>query len=212
MERSNNPNVVNLRKIFEMFQLINHIDEPTHILEGTLDLIVMSHNIAVGEAKVYPSGIYSNHGLVQMTKLFQFIYVGAFICGLGRSDITSCDPYSYCEGTKFPNKVPLAARLINCDLVPDPRDRCCLPQAKHVVCYGITVDGQYLSYDVESYPKTTDFSALCAAMARSQGHTPGKHSSAILANGGGDLVWRYGEWAEVQSGEQRIKNLACEIV
>ncbi|ESO02214.1 hypothetical protein HELRODRAFT_161457 [Helobdella robusta] len=66
MEKSNNPNVVNLREIFEMFQLINHIDEPSHILGGTLDLIVTSHNIAVSEAKVYPSGIYSDHGLVQV--------------------------------------------------------------------------------------------------------------------------------------------------
>ncbi|ESN96670.1 hypothetical protein HELRODRAFT_163765 [Helobdella robusta] len=65
MEKSNNPNVVNLREIFEMFQLINQIDEPTHILGGTLDLIVTSHNIAVSEAKVYPSGIYSDHGLIQ---------------------------------------------------------------------------------------------------------------------------------------------------
>ncbi|ESO02899.1 hypothetical protein HELRODRAFT_174351 [Helobdella robusta] len=69
-EKSNNPNVVNLREIFEMFQLINHIDEPTHILGGTLDLIVTSHNIAVSEAKVYPSGIYSDHGLVQAFKHF----------------------------------------------------------------------------------------------------------------------------------------------
>ncbi|ESO08356.1 hypothetical protein HELRODRAFT_169168 [Helobdella robusta] len=65
MEGSNNPNVVDLRKVLEMFQLINHIDEPTHIIGGTLDLIVTSHNIAVSEAKVYPSGIYSDHGLVQ---------------------------------------------------------------------------------------------------------------------------------------------------
>ncbi|ESN92926.1 hypothetical protein HELRODRAFT_165062 [Helobdella robusta] len=64
MERSNNPNVVNLREIFEMFQLINHIDEPTHTPGETLDLIVTSHNIAVTEAKVYPSEIYSDHGLV----------------------------------------------------------------------------------------------------------------------------------------------------
>ncbi|ESO09160.1 hypothetical protein HELRODRAFT_169105 [Helobdella robusta] len=36
---------------------------------GTLDLIVTSHNIAVSEAKVYPSGIYSDHGLVQRSSM-----------------------------------------------------------------------------------------------------------------------------------------------
>jgi len=29
---------------------------------------------------------------------------------------------------------------------------------------------------------------------------------------GGRLLWRYGEWAELEDGSQYIKNIACEVV
>ena len=29
---------------------------------------------------------------------------------------------------------------------------------------------------------------------------------------GGRLVWRYGDWTEVEDGTQYIKNIACEVV
>lgn len=123
-----------------------------------------------------------------------------------------CDPYAYCDGINFPNDLTLVARAIKCNNAPTPRDRCCLPQARHFVCYNIMVDGQYLNYDTENYARTTDFTGLCDAMARVRGKSTGKYSSAIMDNGGGHLIWRYGAWTEVEAGSQHIKNLACEIV
>ena len=123
-----------------------------------------------------------------------------------------CDPYAYCDGTNFPVEMTLVARAIRCDNAPTPRDRCCLPQAKHFVCYNIMVDGQYLNYDTENYARTTDFTGLCDAMARMRSKSTGRYSSAIMVNGGGQLVWRYGAWTEVEAGSQRVRHLACEIV
>lgn len=124
-----------------------------------------------------------------------------------------CEPYSYCDGTSFNETLLLSMRKVKCDRVPHPRDHCCLPQARHLVCYGISVDGMKLNYDSDPL-RTTDFTGLCAALAKLQ--VPrmkvGKHSSAIVDNGpGGNLVWRYGEWTETDVGTKYIKNLACEI-
>lgn len=150
-----------------------------------------------------------------MPTVFIFVIFGfGSLCWAApqRGFVKDCDSYAYCEGQSFPNKVTLAARFVNCDQVPQPKDRCCLPQAKHKVCYGITVDGQYLNFDSDNYARTTDFTGLCNAMAQSMGFKVGRHSSAVLDEGGGHLVWRYGEWTEVEAGAKRIKNLACEIL
>lgn len=149
-------------------------------------------------------------------KLFFGITVAAMmsmVVALPRNyDGRDCDPYAYCDGHNFPAEVMLTARVIKCDQAPTPRDRCCLPQAKHFVCYNIMVDGQNLNYDTTNYARTTDFTGLCDAMARQRGKTTGKYSSAIMEGRGGHLVWRYGVWTEVEAGAQHIKNLACEIV
>lgn len=125
-----------------------------------------------------------------------------------------CPPYAYCDGTSFNATMVLSVRKVMCDRAPQPRDHCCLPQATHFVCYGITVDGQYLNYDNRPL-RTTDFTGLCAAMAKLQAPNKkiGKHSSATVEGGrGGRLVWRYGDWTEVEDGTQYIKNIACEVV
>jgi hypothetical protein len=124
-----------------------------------------------------------------------------------------CDPYPYCDGTSFNATMILSVRKVTCDRARHPRDHCCLPQAKHFVCYGITVDGQYLNYDTDPL-RTTDFTGLCAAMAKlhAPGKKVGKHSSATIDVGhGGTLVWRYGDWTETERGTQYIKNVACEF-
>jgi len=35
--------------------------------------------------------------------------------------------------------------------------------------------------------------------------------ATIESGPGGNLVWRYGEWTEMDEGTKYIKNLACEI-
>ena len=67
VERPNDPHAISLLEIFDLFQLFNRINEPTHILGGTLDLIVSSENFPVSNCKVYPCGIYSDHALVQVS-------------------------------------------------------------------------------------------------------------------------------------------------
>ncbi|ESO04037.1 hypothetical protein HELRODRAFT_173108 [Helobdella robusta] len=53
-----------LADIFSSFDLVNRINQPTHVLGGTLDLIVTSDGFLLEDILVYPSGIYSDHGLV----------------------------------------------------------------------------------------------------------------------------------------------------
>jgi len=152
--------------------------------------------------------------LVLVTSL---VYFGV-VCWAAPSSTLSpeadCDPYAYCDGTSFNNTMRLSMRTVKCDRAPHPRDHCCLPQAKHFVCYGISVDGMKLNYDSDPL-RTTDFTGLCAAMAKLQAPNKkvGKHSSATVDSGpGGNLVWRYGDWNEMEEGTKYIKNLACEIV
>jgi len=67
VERNNDPHAVNLLEIFDMFQLINHINQPTHISGGTLDLIVSTHDFPVYNSRIFPSGLYSDHSLIYVT-------------------------------------------------------------------------------------------------------------------------------------------------
>jgi len=129
---------------------------------------------------------------------------------------TDCDPYPYCNGQNFPNKVKLDNYFIVCNQAISARDRCCLPQAKHLICYNIMVNGTKLNFDSSSNFKSTDYTGLCRAMADTMGHRPGKHSSAVVENTGTDFVWRYGEFFRfehgMQAGTKHVKDLACEIL
>ncbi|ESO11961.1 hypothetical protein HELRODRAFT_158326 [Helobdella robusta] len=53
-----------LADIFSSFDLVNRINQSTHVLGGTLDLIVTSDGFLLEDILVYLSGIYSDHGLV----------------------------------------------------------------------------------------------------------------------------------------------------
>ncbi|ESO01780.1 hypothetical protein HELRODRAFT_160942 [Helobdella robusta] len=44
VERTADPQSIRLKKIFDIFQLVNHVNVPTHILGGTLDLVVSSYD------------------------------------------------------------------------------------------------------------------------------------------------------------------------
>ncbi|ESO08410.1 hypothetical protein HELRODRAFT_169248 [Helobdella robusta] len=65
IERDNDLYAVALREIFENYHLMNHVSEPTHSLAGTMDLVVTSANWQVLDCVVFPSGVNSDHGLVQ---------------------------------------------------------------------------------------------------------------------------------------------------
>jgi len=129
---------------------------------------------------------------------------------------TDCDPYPYCNGENFPTRVKLDEYVISCDPVVTVRDRCCLPQAKHLACYNIKVNGADLNFDATSNIMSTDYTGLCRAMAETLKHRTGKHSSAVIENGGGDIVWRYGEFDRESimrnKGTKHVKTLACEIL
>jgi len=126
-----------------------------------------------------------------------------------------CDPYPYCNAQSFPRNFVFDGRPVVCDQAVSFRDRCCLPQAKHFVCYNIKVNSEDLNFDTTNNAKSTDFTGLCNAMARSLGKTPGKHSSAVIQNSGGKIVWRYGEFValvDTAVGTKHVENLACEIL
>ncbi|ESN97401.1 hypothetical protein HELRODRAFT_178192 [Helobdella robusta] len=53
-----------LADIFSSFDLVNRINQSTHVLGGTLDLIVTSDGFLLEDGIYSVSGIYSDHGLV----------------------------------------------------------------------------------------------------------------------------------------------------
>jgi len=128
---------------------------------------------------------------------------------------TECDPYPYCNAENFPRNFVFDGRPVTCDQAVSARDRCCLPQARHVVCYDIKVNGEDLNFDTASNAKSTDFTGLCNAMARSLGKRTGKHSSAAIGPSGGKVVWRYGEFVTLEPSamsNKHVEHLACEIL
>ncbi|ESN99139.1 hypothetical protein HELRODRAFT_162634 [Helobdella robusta] len=54
VEKTNDPYAANLNDIFDNFPLINHIKAPTHLLGGTLDLIVASEDFPVHDCLAHP--------------------------------------------------------------------------------------------------------------------------------------------------------------
>ncbi|KAK2188024.1 hypothetical protein NP493_146g00000 [Ridgeia piscesae] len=122
-----------------------------------------------------------------------------------------CEPYNYCNGISLDAATVLLGRTIYCDTVSDPKHRCCLPQTEHVVCYDIIVDGQFLSYDPSGRSPSTDFSALCEAIAKQRGRHAGKYTSVVTAEGGGYLAYRRGSWVAAEARSQHIKHLACGL-
>ncbi|KAI0228182.1 hypothetical protein LSAT2_021332 [Lamellibrachia satsuma] len=94
-----------------------------------------------------------------------------------QSATATCEPYSYCTGESLDAATVISGRTVYCDIVNDPKERCCLPQATHVVCYDILVDGKFLNYDPSGKSPSTDFSALCEAIAEERGKQAGKYSA-----------------------------------
>ncbi|ESO06004.1 hypothetical protein HELRODRAFT_160110 [Helobdella robusta] len=66
LEKQEDRHTVNLLEILEMFQLKNLIDEPTHEHGGILDLIICSQDFQISDIKIFPSGTFSDHSLIQV--------------------------------------------------------------------------------------------------------------------------------------------------
>lgn len=124
-----------------------------------------------------------------------------------------CEQYNYCNGQSFDTRVRVNERAVKCDTSPDPKTRCCLPHARHLVCYNIMVEGQHLNYDRDDFTRNTDFASLCKSMAESQGRTFGRFSGASMVAGKeGMIIYRYGHWTELeQPGTEQLQDIACEV-
>lgn len=123
----------------------------------------------------------------------------------------SCRPYGYCDGEKMRQVLTIRGHDVQCDLVPEPRDKCCLPSDKHMVCYNIMVSGQFLNYNQDEPSQTTDFTALCRDLLKVEKKNVGKHTSISVAPGGGTMTYRYENWRGVQAGSNHIRDIACSI-
>ncbi|ESN94264.1 hypothetical protein HELRODRAFT_164071 [Helobdella robusta] len=67
IERPGDTHSINLLEIFDSFQLTNVVNEPTHNLGGTLDLVASTPDIPLFNCRVDPSGAYSDHGLINVS-------------------------------------------------------------------------------------------------------------------------------------------------
>ena len=66
VEKTHDPNTIKLLEIFDSFKLVNRISESTHVKGGILDLIVSSCCLPVSKYKIFPSGTFSDHSLIQV--------------------------------------------------------------------------------------------------------------------------------------------------
>ncbi|ESO12371.1 hypothetical protein HELRODRAFT_158881 [Helobdella robusta] len=66
IERPGDTHSINLLEIFDSFQLTNVVNEPTHNLGGTLDLVASTPDTSLSNCRVDPSGVYSDHGLINV--------------------------------------------------------------------------------------------------------------------------------------------------
>ncbi|ELU06651.1 hypothetical protein CAPTEDRAFT_220135 [Capitella teleta] len=146
--------------------------------------------------------------------VFLLSLFAAIALGKPSSGVQDCMAYNYCQGTRFKSEFMVDGRRINCDVVSDPKNRCCLPQSKHFVCYNIVVEGQFLNYQPSNIQQSTNITGLCRELIHSQGdtYTPGRHNSATVEEEGGNLVWRDGDWRMVQKGNEHIGTLSCGYV
>ncbi|ESO02924.1 hypothetical protein HELRODRAFT_174391 [Helobdella robusta] len=64
IERKDDPNTIRLFEIFEVFQLVNHVNESTHLRGGTLDLVVSSVDFPIISTTVLPHGVFSDHSFI----------------------------------------------------------------------------------------------------------------------------------------------------
>ncbi|ESO00492.1 hypothetical protein HELRODRAFT_175929 [Helobdella robusta] len=53
-----------LHEILDMFQLVNYVNQQTHVLGGTLDLVICSHDFPILDTEIDPCSIYSDHSYV----------------------------------------------------------------------------------------------------------------------------------------------------
>ncbi|ESO08357.1 hypothetical protein HELRODRAFT_169169 [Helobdella robusta] len=67
IERPGDTHSINLLEIFDSFQLTNVVNELTHNLGGTLDLVASTPDIPLSNCRVDPSGVYSDHGLINVS-------------------------------------------------------------------------------------------------------------------------------------------------
>ncbi|ESN97297.1 hypothetical protein HELRODRAFT_184429 [Helobdella robusta] len=64
IEIINDENTIRLFEIFDVFQLVNHINESTQSGGGTLDLVVSSADFPIISTTVFPHGVFSDHSLI----------------------------------------------------------------------------------------------------------------------------------------------------
>lgn len=128
-------------------------------------------------------------------------------------DNNKCAPDIYCPGTNFPRKYSFKGRQITCDNMPQPKDNCCLPQEKHIVCFNILVDGQHLNFDQTNPAKATDFYALCESVVKAMGKEAGDYAKVTLDDShGGYIHFNYGDFGEIKfRSSKHIKDLACGL-
>jgi len=128
-----------------------------------------------------------------------------------------CEPFEYCQGTRFGATVSVRGKTVTCNQVPRPEHRCCLPSEVHFVCYNIQVDGLFLSFDQSNSAYSTDFTEFCRLMLEAEGHEAGQYSSITKDVNSGQIVFRYDDWANApattgaQGDEYHIRDLACGI-
>ena len=66
IEKTDNHQVKLFFDILESFNVSNIVNQPTHTLGGTLDLVLASSNLPVSSCIIEPSGVYSDHSLVRV--------------------------------------------------------------------------------------------------------------------------------------------------
>lgn len=65
IEKRDDLHAIRLKEIFTLFNMANIVSEPTHLMGGTLDLIVPTDNLFIVSCSVQPSGVISDHSFIE---------------------------------------------------------------------------------------------------------------------------------------------------
>ncbi|ESN99199.1 hypothetical protein HELRODRAFT_162707 [Helobdella robusta] len=64
VKKRDSPFTLRLHEILDMFQLVNHVNQQTHVSGGTLDLVICSQDFPILNTKIDPCSVYSDHSYV----------------------------------------------------------------------------------------------------------------------------------------------------
>ena len=105
----------------------------SHCLDKA-DIEILIKTFTATLKHLVPSGIKSmSHSSWLLVMMVFAGFINTFFFG---NKVTECNVFLG-SGKVFNRTNIIGSHVVQCDTMPEPKDRCCLPQEKHLACYDI---------------------------------------------------------------------------